>query len=167
MTSKIGQLNWRQGFFRFWVVGSALFVIAIAAISYSEIKTQFYNVQFEDEHWEALLPVPCDKARGVFGTDYTAKFDDLLPSGLRPGTTCWYELSKFRPLYPEFSNLSDEELTSKHFKEVGIPLNSPHPWTTLLKWIGIAFGIPLIVLILGAALAWALSGFKSKHQSDG
>jgi hypothetical protein len=164
----LSQLNWRQGFFRFWVIGSVLFVIAVAAISYSDVKTHFESAASMKgwENVEGFVPVICGNARGVFGTDYTAKFDDLLPSGLRPGATCWYAMSKFRPLHPEYSDLSDEELTSKLFKEVGIPLNSPHPWTTLLNWIGIAFGIPLIVLILGTALAWALSGFRARQTKQ-
>jgi hypothetical protein len=33
-------MNWRRGLFRLWIVGSALFVIAVAFISYSEIKEQ-------------------------------------------------------------------------------------------------------------------------------
>jgi hypothetical protein len=38
---------------------------------------------------------------------------------------------------------------------------------TMLRYAAIALGLPLIVLILGADLTWALSGFKAKHQSDG
>jgi hypothetical protein len=34
-------MNWRRGLFRLWIVGTALFVIAIAFISKSEIKAQF------------------------------------------------------------------------------------------------------------------------------
>jgi len=34
-------MNWRRGLFRLWIVGTTLFVIAIAFISYSEIKQQF------------------------------------------------------------------------------------------------------------------------------
>jgi len=34
-------MNWRRGLFRLWIVGTALFVIAITFISYSEIKTEF------------------------------------------------------------------------------------------------------------------------------
>ena len=34
-------MNWRRGLFRLWIVGTALFVIAVALISYSEIKAQF------------------------------------------------------------------------------------------------------------------------------
>ena len=32
-------MNWRRGLFRLWIVGSALFVIAVAFVSYSEIKS--------------------------------------------------------------------------------------------------------------------------------
>jgi hypothetical protein len=37
-------MNWRHGFFRLWIVGAALFVIAVAVISYGEIKAQFNAV---------------------------------------------------------------------------------------------------------------------------
>ena len=32
-------MNWRRSLFRLWIVGSALFVIAVAFICYSEIKS--------------------------------------------------------------------------------------------------------------------------------
>jgi len=34
-------MNWRRGLFRLWIVGSVLFVIAVAFVSYTEIKEQF------------------------------------------------------------------------------------------------------------------------------
>jgi hypothetical protein len=34
-------MNWQRGLFRLWIVGAALFVLAIAFISYGEIKRQF------------------------------------------------------------------------------------------------------------------------------
>ena len=34
-------MNWRRGLFRLWIVGAALFVFAIAFVSYSDIKEQF------------------------------------------------------------------------------------------------------------------------------
>jgi hypothetical protein len=36
-------MNWRRGLFRLWIVGSVLFVIAVAVVSYREIKEQFEN----------------------------------------------------------------------------------------------------------------------------
>ena len=34
-------MNWRRGLFRLWIVGSALFVLAVAFVSYTEIKADF------------------------------------------------------------------------------------------------------------------------------
>jgi len=84
-------MNWRHGLFRLWIVGSVLFVIAVAFISYTE-----------------------------------------------------------RPNRP----LTDAE--------VGI--GGPAPWTILAMCAGIAFGIPLAVLALGASLVWAFSGFAAKRS---
>src|SRR5262245_30167815 len=40
-------MNWRRGLFRLWIVGAALFVIAVAFVSYSKIKAQFAYKTFE------------------------------------------------------------------------------------------------------------------------
>ena len=34
-------MNWRRGLFRLWIVGTALFVLAVAFISYGDIKEEF------------------------------------------------------------------------------------------------------------------------------
>ena len=34
-------MNWRRGLFRLWIVGTALFVLAVAFIGYSDIKAEF------------------------------------------------------------------------------------------------------------------------------
>jgi hypothetical protein len=103
-------MNWRRGLFRLWIVGSALFVLAVAFVSYGEIKKQFDDAATVAAHQTATEPVEQ-------WTDY----------------------------------------------EVGIgpPLA---PWKTLGVWTGIAFGIPLVVLVLGSALVWAFSGFAATRQ---
>ena len=85
------------------MVGSVLFVIAVAFIGYTEIKEQF------------------DAAAAIAAAN-------------RPFTDA----------------------------EVGI--SGPAPWTILGMWAGIAFGIPLAVLVLGASLVWAFSGFAAKRS---
>src|SRR5690348_11722544 len=40
----VAAMNWRRGLFRLWIVGTALFVIAIASVSYSDIKAEFEAV---------------------------------------------------------------------------------------------------------------------------
>src|SRR5215475_12258190 len=34
-------MNWRRVLFRLWIVGTVLFVLAVAFVSYTEIKEQF------------------------------------------------------------------------------------------------------------------------------
>ncbi len=34
-------MNWRRGLFRLWIVGAALFLIAVASISYDGMKAEF------------------------------------------------------------------------------------------------------------------------------
>jgi len=164
-------MNWRRGLFRLWIVGSALFVIAVAVISYSEIKAQFDATALQrwvEANDTLLVPQLCGEARGVAGTDYSTetgppnyfeKFDNL-----NPFDKCWYAMSKFRPLYPEYNNLSDKELSRKLYADHGMPIRDlPNPWATLGVWASIAFGIPLAVLALGASLVWAFSGLAAKR----
>jgi len=59
-------MNWRRGLFRLWIVGSALFVLAVAFVSYADIKEEFDavastpHVLKADERAVALL---CADAR--------------------------------------------------------------------------------------------------------
>ena len=159
-------MNWRRGLLRLWIVGSALFVIAVAFISYSEIKNQL-------DRSEPFVPMLCGEARGKAGTDYAVK-DKRKPDQWdmfrerNSSDTCWYGMSKFRTSYPEYKGLQDQELIQKLHEAFGtltfddlIPV--PNPWATLGWWASIAFGIPLVALALGASLVWAFSGFAAKR----
>jgi hypothetical protein len=45
-----------------------------------------------------------------------------------------------------------------------LDLSAPYPtyiWMKLLNGIGIAVGAPLVVLMIGAAIGWAFSGFEA------
>jgi len=162
-------MNWRRGLFRLWIVGSVLFVLAVAVISYGDIKEQFDRAAnaaaWEASEFEIVAPQLCGQARGVAGVDYSTinPFDkDKKPD---PHETCWYKISKFRSLYPEYNHLSENELTRTLYPLYGLdaPREPPTPWTTLGMWASIAVGIPLAVLVLGASLVWAFSGFAAKR----
>jgi hypothetical protein len=102
------------------------------------------------------VPVLCGDARGVAGEDYTNNQE-----------VCWYTMSKFRPLYPEHNALPDEELARKLYTDRGVDMRfppPPKPWTAVGLWASIAFGIPLVVLILGASLVWAFSRFAASRS---
>jgi hypothetical protein len=113
-------MNWRRGLFRLWIVGSVLFVIAVAVISYGDIKEQFDAARLE---------------------------------AIRS------QLDTSRPL-PQWT---DDELRAY----IAMPKQitpTAIPWATLEMWVSIAFGIPLAVLVLGASLVWAFSGFSAKRS---
>jgi hypothetical protein len=159
-------MNWRRGLFRLWIMGAVLFALTVTAISYTEIRGQFVRPAL-------FVPVLCGDARGEPGTDYAIKEKGEPSSGdyTTPNSfeTCWYALSRFRTFYPEYNDLKDGELIRKLHMALNIwtfddliAERIPQPWTTLGIWASIAFGVPLVVLILGASLAWALSGFSAK-----
>jgi hypothetical protein len=150
-------MNLRRGLFRLWIVGSALWVIAVAFVSYSEIKKQL-TAAADAVAWPGEIAVPalCSDARGAADVDYFIEFSD----------NCWYAMSKFRRLYPEYNDLSDNELVRKLYTARGIAGVSdvPNPWKTLGVRAAVAFGIPLAILALGSSLLWALSGFAVTRQ---
>ena len=78
-------------------------------------------------------------------------------------------MSKFRALYPEFDNIPDKDVSRKLYADHGIPTrDTPNPWASMGMVAGVAFGLPLMVLALGASLVWASSGFPSPgHGPEG
>jgi hypothetical protein len=74
----------------------------------------------------------------------------------------WHKVGDFRRLFPEYKDLSDDTVSTKMYEKADIPLNPAHPWQTLDIVLLIALGIPALVLLLGAAVGWALSGFVTR-----
>jgi hypothetical protein len=149
-------MNLHKGTFRLWVVLSVLFIMAVGTIEFSCVRAEFQTAQKDAElsekwGWSLLLPADCEKARGELGKDYERQKDGL----------CWYDVPKFRALYPEYKDLKDSDLGDRLYAKVGIPVTKPHPWNTMAKVIGVAVGVPLAALLLGAALFWAFAGFRS------
>jgi hypothetical protein len=118
-------MNWRRGLFRLWIVGSVLFVLAVAFVSYSEIRRQFDDAATIAAHERAGL----DPSKDQLTLERASQ--------LRVKGWTDYEVGFGRP---------------------------PAPWATLGWWAGIALSIPLAVLVLGASLVWAFSGFAAKRS---
>lgn len=155
----------RRGLFRLWLVLSAIFVVAVAAMSFDSLRREFDRaelMQFMARQPDAPLPMECAKARGLPDRDYTrappshGELYRLTPSP----TTCWYQASRLRQLYPEYAALSDTALAEQLYGAIGIPLKSPpEPFVLGLRVALLAIGAPLLALALGSALLWAAAGF--------
>ena len=166
-------MNWRPGLFRLWMIGAALFVIAVTSINYSGIKAEFDALALQGRSpKELFVPQLCGRARGIAGTDYTSKQEqpfDLWDEFTKANAfaICWFRMSKFRALYPEFDNIPDKDVSRKLYADHGIPTrDTPNPWASLGMVAGVAFGIPLMVLAFGASLVWASSGLPSPGHKE-
>jgi len=103
------------------------------------------------------VPVPCDKARGQEGKDY----ENGPWNSYRSKPACWYDVRKFRVLYPEYKDLSEKELADKLYPAAGVELKpSPNPWLLLGKAFLIAIVGPVLLLVTGLAMGWIYVGFR-------
>ena len=152
-------MNIRRGMFRLWTVASALFVIAVAYLSYPQIREEFRIADNDPaDSREAIarlyggrpvVPVSCNLARGNRDTDFSVS------EGL-----CWYTIGDVKRLFPEYKDMTDQELSERLYAKAGRPMTRPHPWRRIMLASGIAFGVPLVVLTLGMSLGWAFAGFR-------
>jgi hypothetical protein len=173
-----------RGLFRLWIVGTVLFVIAVAAVNYSDIKAEFEAVarktkverlssfaefrlrypQYDDLSDAQLADALyrkfySDMPREQFDKkiERPGMFDDLIPK--QPGMVA---VKGPGDVIVEFPDGTPEEEMLKAMRARFGP--DPNPWTKLGMWASVAFGIPLVVLILGASLGWAFSGFAAKQN---
>jgi hypothetical protein len=178
-----GLMNLKRGFFRLWIVSSVLFVGSLTFSCYDEVYSEFrrsYASTHPPDGFILEVPIDCKEARGKrpSADQFLARyqpgempspnpFDQFDPPGAdfsvhANEANCWYLISKFRDLYPEYKNLSDSALAETMYEKAGIPLKHFAPWTVLFHKLLFALGVPLAALAVGAALFWAVHGFRSK-----
>jgi hypothetical protein len=159
-------MNFRQGFFRIWVVGSILFIGAVGVFSYDKVSGEFNRASLDFSNQGILLvPVLCRDARGKVNVDYSPPEGPWTDYTASAGI-CWYQIDVLRRFYPEYKDLSQDVVSDRLYKKAGMVLDPARPWGTLGWVLLIALGIPAFVLLLGMALGWALSGFFSTRPKQ-
>jgi hypothetical protein len=109
---------------------------------------------------EPLLPILCKDARG------TAKIDYTDPEGpwnayAAPAPLCWYKVAALRRLFPEYKDMAEANLSNLLYERAGITLTPARPWEIVGIATSLAFGVPILVLLMGWAVGWAASGFST------
>jgi len=166
-------MNWRRWLLRSWVVGSILFVLAVAFIGYSEIKAEFdavaiaskpkatplFLAKFREQYPEYNDLNDAQLADAVYKKFYSniprEEFERSFAEKIAASET---KVVQFQRQLHEFpADFTDEEIAT------ALKSTITNPWATLAIWAGIALAVPLVVLIVGASLAWAFSGFAAKR----
>jgi hypothetical protein len=167
-------MNWRRGLFRLWIVGTVLCVLAVAFVSYSDIKADFdvvaraskpevtssfiAELRQQDPEFNDLTDAQLlDAVYKKFFSDMPREqFEKQVSEKISASN----KAVKFQGQLHEFpADFTDEQIATALKSTI-----VRNPWATLGVWSGIAFGIPLAVLVVGASLVWAFSGFAAKRS---
>jgi hypothetical protein len=182
-------MNIKRGLLRIWFVLSAIFILATFTFMFDKLFNEFkdkYAPLTTPSDYQMLVPANCEIARGVksqlnweqlnavrsaqerlssSGGKETAPVADYDYVTSSKDLHCWYELPKFRALFPEYKDIRDKELSDRLYAKAN---NKPEPdlspWTLLLKTLLFSIAVPLGFLILGWSALWAVAGFKSSTQ---
>jgi len=166
-------MNWRRGLFRLWIVGTVLFVLAVAFVSYGEIKAEFdanaiaskpevtssFIAEFRQRYPEYNNLTDDQLSDAVYKKFYSDMPREQFEKQVSEKISASKKIVKFQGQLHELpADFTDEQITT------ALKSTIPNPWATLGLWAAIALGIPLAVLVLGASLVWAFSGFAAKRS---
>jgi hypothetical protein len=144
-----------RGFFRLWIIGTALFVFAVAAISYSGIKAQFDGVAIKPEVTSFIAEFRQQYPEYNNLTDAQLLEYSDMPREEFEKQVAANKIVKFQGQLHEFpADFTDEQIAT------ALKSTIKNPWVSVAEAAAIAFGIPLAVLILRASVLWAFSGFE-------
>jgi len=154
-------MNVRRGLFRLWIVLSLIFMIGVISVSYSDVESEFERYELGEymaSRSTLLLPVSCAQARGTEGDHYQRAV-------MTSKELCWYDEPVFRELYSEYDDLPQEQLAHRMYQRAGLETQpAARPWVTVGETAAIAVGIPIAVLLVGAAFVWAIAGFAPPRE---
>jgi hypothetical protein len=101
----------------------------------------------------------CRDARGTDGVDFDSSGSWKDKQGEK---VCRYTETRLRELYPEYKDLSYKTLVQKAFAKLDVKVEPvPTPWDVLLRVVIMALLVPISVLLLGAAIGWVVTGFRT------
>jgi hypothetical protein len=156
-----------------WIVGTVLFVLAVAFVSYSEIKAEFdvvaraskpevtssFIAEFRQQYPEYNSLTDAQLLEAVYEKFYSDVPREQFEKQVSEKISASNKAAKFQGQLHEFpADFTDEQIAT------ALKSTIKNPWVSVGEAVSIAFGIPLAVLVLGASLVWAFSGFAAKRS---
>jgi hypothetical protein len=154
-------MNIKRGLFRLWVVLTLLWVVGVAFVGGGNITS---DTAWGGQPWLAdpiaAFPVLCSDYRGKQGADFQVKraFEPW-NEYRQPSQACWYDAAKFRQLWPEYKDLSDNEVMDKLYTRLDWYHASFDPLYNTKVVLMKALIPPAVIFVIGFLFVWAFSGF--------
>jgi hypothetical protein len=161
-------MDWKRGLFRFWVLGSALWLLAIGYFATKEFLRPApfggnyqYVVQFKEMpgHTDSSKPfyeIAYAPSKGRFPDEFDRLDDAVIEQWDKDGRVVKIEFpdSTFLYLRSDLTENDQTYLADLFWKQ---------RWSRYAKkiasWMSLAFGLPVIALLLGLAIRWVIYGF--------
>lgn len=161
-------MNIKRGLLRLWLVLSLFWVSIVGIFGIDHVKSDKWWKG--EEWWEkdpiAFLPVACTDARGVQNVDYE-KLDAFEPWNRyrTPSSACYYTHDKFKIMFPEYKDTPFGEISNTLYQKIGwSPKFDGDRFEQTKIVIAVAFLPPLLLLIIGSLVGWALAGFRTSEK---
>jgi hypothetical protein len=144
-------MNWTRGFFRLWLVASLLWVVAVGWLTWpgaapeQYVRYWYYRVAHSEVvEWQRNAAAADYKAR-VDAVDNALRGKVQVPTPPPDHTTDFAQLGS-----PQLQELQEFTSLEALLDEYEIETE---------RWLAYTFGPPVILLIVGASLLWAVRGF--------
>lgn len=158
-------MNIKRGLFRIWFVLATASLLAALIFGGKEAASQLGQIATIEKILRSEIygvPVDCQVAKGSVGTDWVYVGNPWV--GFDTGI-CWYKMNAFKKAYALQASKSDKEILDEAYDRTSVYLPKPQPWTAFFGIVGFSVAISLIVLVVGAAIYWALAGFAARPES--
>ncbi len=154
--------NWKRGLFRVWIVFAGLWVLVVGLIFFVELSPlplngQMFIVKHPDDN------PTLERVTGDTEEEFIKRID--IKGGGDPEKLLYWETTPlgYRTLLGrEWSAEKSKERLREVDEMIREQANAKW-WDSLYDGAKIAFGVPVVVLALGSAFAWAFSGFRREE----
>jgi hypothetical protein len=137
-------MNWRRGCFRTWLVASALWVLGCSLLMWPSIESRYYLDLLSAKE---LMSLWCTQSLGL---------PDSTKAEERVFLECEKKFPERFPPSTRASLLKDENFAEQSVSVAKVVFSSG-VWLWMLA-------PPLVVLVLGASIGWALLGFRKPNS---
>lgn len=150
-------MNIKRGLMRFWIVTSLVGSIALVFWMWPALKHFHETSNFiEDNTKNRRVPVLCEFANGSRDKDYV--FEGVFRPWILKDR-CWYEMARFRELYPAMNANTDDELLAKSYEHTGAGQDRSIFNDNLVFLAILCVGGSLALLAIGFVITWVFAGF--------